>query len=163
PDDDDDAVYFRNIIGFSLRSPFRRPILSLFVFVTALALTIAAVIYLPRTYETALKVLVQRNLVLPTLGNPRRAVPIDHDSPTKGIPEAILARENLVSLVRQLSLLDRWEAQRPPLLKVADRIFGMFGVQRSEEDKLHSLLDFLEKRLRVSNDDTTFTVTVEWP
>src|SRR5580704_15705454 len=63
---------------------------------------------LPRSYHTECRLLAQRNLIMPALGNPRRAVPIDSDNPTRGVSETVLARDNLIDVIKHTGLRERW-------------------------------------------------------
>jgi capsular polysaccharide biosynthesis protein len=108
------------------------------------------------------KILAQRNLVLPALGNPNRTVPREADNPTKNVADAILQHDNLVGLIKQVDLIDRWEGTRPLIMRLKDRASRRLGSPQTEEDRLRSIEGVLEKRLVVTNDDTTITITSEW-
>ena len=75
---------------------------------------IGIAMFAPRWYRSDVRILAQRNLVLPALGNPGRAVPREADLPTKNAADTILQHDNIVALVKQLDLLDRWQATRQP-------------------------------------------------
>src|SRR5277367_265629 len=85
--------------GFVLRAPRRRPLLASGVFLLGVTITLAVVLLAPRVYTVDTTILVQRNVVIPLLGNPRRALPTDWDVPGRGTSESILRRDNLVALV----------------------------------------------------------------
>jgi uncharacterized protein involved in exopolysaccharide biosynthesis len=126
-----------------------------------LALGIATAIYWPRTYEVSVRILAQRNLVLPALDNPQNAENRDADNLTKNAADAILKRDNLLALIKQLDLLDRWQATRQPLLRVKDKIMATFG-KTTDEERLRNMVGVLGKRLTVAADDATITITVVW-
>jgi hypothetical protein len=105
--------------------------------------------------------LAQKNLVLPALGNPNRALR-DTDSLTKNAADTILQRENIVAAIKQLDLLDRWTTTRQPILRLKDRITAVAG-PRSEEDRMRDLIGFLEKRLWVVSDESAITIGIDWP
>ena len=147
----------RNVVdvaGYLLRAPRRQPgTFGAFLLVsTLLAATIFG--FYPRTYSTDVKILAQRNLVLPALGNPNRTVPREADNPTKNVADAILQHDNLVGLIKQVNLVDRWEATRPAVLRLKDRVSqNGWARPQTEEDRLRSIEGVLEKRLVVTNDD----------
>ncbi len=118
---------------------------------------------LPKTYHTEARILAQRNLVMPALGNPRRAVPIDSDTPTRAVSETILTRDNLVALIKQADLMDRWETQRGPLLHLKDAILERFRPPLTDSQKLDALVGVLEQQLHVTTDESTVTISVDWP
>lgn len=151
----------KQLIGFFVRAPRRRPRLALSVLITTLALGIVTAIYWPRTYEVSVRILAQRNLVLPALDNPQGVENREGETLTKNAADAILKRDNLLALIKQLDLLDRWEATRQPILRVKDKIMALFG-KTTDEEKLHNMIGVLEKRLSVTADDATITITVVW-
>ena len=55
------------------------------LFVLVFGGTVGLLRFVPRTYHTEVRILAQRNLVMPALGNPKRAVPIDSDTPTRAV------------------------------------------------------------------------------
>jgi uncharacterized protein involved in exopolysaccharide biosynthesis len=157
-----DLARAKELAGFAWRAPRRRPKLAFGTFGAIVALTLAAAALWPRTYNADVRILAQRNLVLPALGNPNRAVPREADSPTHNVADVILQRENLVSLIKQADLLDRWDAQRPALNKMKDSISQMISGPPSDEDKMRALIGLLEKKLTITADDTTVTISVDW-
>lgn len=164
-DDDDegfDLARVKDLLGFALRAPRRRPKLAFFMLFVSLAATIATVMLWPRTYTTEAKILAQRNLVLPALGNPQRSVPREADAPTHNVSDTILKHDNIVALIKQVNLIDRWDAQRPPIMKFKDKVTGFFSDPPSEEDKMRALVGVVEKRITVTSDETTVTIAVEW-
>src|ERR1700678_1681372 len=107
--DDAGLAQALEIGGFVLRAPRRRPLLATAVFVLGVTVTLAVVLLVPRVYTVDTTILVQRNVVIPLLGNPHRAVPADWDVPSRGTSESILRRDNLVALVKETKLETQWE------------------------------------------------------
>jgi uncharacterized protein involved in exopolysaccharide biosynthesis len=157
-----DAQRVVDLAGFILRVPRRQPRLFAMLFAGALAIGVATYALYPRTYSTEVKILAQRNLVLPALGNPNRTVPREADNPTKNVADAILQHDNLVGLIKQVDLIDRWEGTRPTILRWKDRLGRRLGGPQTEEDRLRSIEGVLEKRLVVTNDENTISITSEW-
>jgi uncharacterized protein involved in exopolysaccharide biosynthesis len=157
-----DGVDFQRLrerLGFVLRAPRRHPWLAAAVFVVFGALGVAAATTMPRTYEAEVKLLAQRNLVVPALTNPTRAWPQDVDSPTRNVSNLIMRHENLVALCADLDLTDRYYARRSPALRYKDKILGDASTQ---EDRTYVVVGMLEKRLSVRADDSTVTITIDW-
>jgi uncharacterized protein involved in exopolysaccharide biosynthesis len=148
--------------GFALRAPRRRPRLATGVFVLGVTVTVAVSLLAPRVYTSKTTILVQRNVVIPVLVNPRRPVPTDWDVPGRGTSESIFRRDNLVAVVKEAGLDTRWDVGRSPILKLkgelSRRVFGPM----SEKDMMHMLVGTLEKRLSVQVDDTTIKISVVW-
>ncbi len=154
--------HVKRIAGLFLRSPRRHPRLAVAAALLPLALGILVALFWPRSYECSVRLLAQRNLILPALGNPSRAVPREADSPTHNAVETILQRDNLVAAIHQLDLLTRWEATRQPILRLKDRAMGVLFT-RTDDDKLRDMIGLLEKRLQVQSDESTITIEILWP
>jgi uncharacterized protein involved in exopolysaccharide biosynthesis len=158
-----DLERLKQLAGFLLRAPKRRPLLATVAFLLTLGFGVVIAAFWPRSYASDTRILAQHSLVLPALDNPNRQVPREADSPTKNAADTIQKRENIVALVKQLDLVDRWDQTRQPILRLKDRIFGaIFGV-RSEEDRLHDLIGLVDKRLVVATDESSINISVEWP
>jgi hypothetical protein len=101
--------------------------------------------------------------VLPALDNPSRMVPREADNPTKNAADTITKRDNIVALMKELNIVDRWQATRQPILKLKDQIsVAILGLRPEEEHRL-DLVGLLEKRLLVATDESSITVSIEWP
>lgn len=156
-----DLARMKRLAGFVLRAPRRRPRLAGAVFAVACLATVAAVLFFPRVYTVTSKILVQRNVVIPLLGNPRRPLPAEWDVPTRGTSETILRRDNLDAIVAETGLVSKWEHGRSPLLKLMDRVVSLMGPV-SDEERARALVGTLEKKLIVQADDTTIKITLAW-
>ncbi len=161
-DEEFDLEQFKELAGFLARSPRRHPRLAAATLLLTLALGILVAIYWPRTYGCEVRILALRNLVLPALDNPTRQVPHDADAPTRNAADAILQRDNLISLVRQLDLVKRWELTRQPILRLKDKITGVFGT-KNDVERERDMVDLVLKKLTVFADDSSITISVEWP
>ncbi len=161
-DEEFDLQRWKELAGFLARAPRRRPRLSAGVLVVTLLVGLLVAIYWPRTFGCDVRILAQRNLVLPALDNPNRSVPHEADAPTKNAADAILQRDNLIALVRQLDVVRRWQLTRQPLLRLKDKITGLFSTKLAPERE-RDLVDLLAKKLTVAADDSSITISVEWP
>ena len=149
--------------GLILRAPMRRSRLAAAVFAIAAIVSTATALLMPRVYAVDTKILTQRNLVMPSLGNPRSAVPMDSDAPTRAAADVILGRDNLVAIIKEADLVARWEAERAPVLRLKDRAVAAFRPPPTDDDKVRALIAVLEKKLYVQADDSTIRIGVEWP
>ncbi|HVP60705.1 MAG TPA: hypothetical protein VMT11_09105 [Myxococcaceae bacterium] len=149
--------------GFVLRSVRRHPRIAATVFLLVLAVAGGVLVILPRTYHVETQLLAQKNSLMPALGNPGRTVPSDADAPTRAAHETVLRRDNLVSLMKQTDLMNRWEATRPRLLKLKDWAIDTFGPARTDEERLQSMIDYMEKQLWVQTTDDTVSMGIDWP
>ena len=161
-DDGLDYARVRELVGFVLRAARRRRALALTVFGVAVAVTVAAAALWPRTYEASVRILAQRNLIMPAIDNPNRAVPREADDPTQRVAETVFKRDNLVAVIKQANLVDLWDAQRPAILRVKDAALGLFSAPMTDEEKVEAFVGLLEKKLSVQTDENTVTMSVEW-
>ena len=152
----------KELVGMFLRAPRRHPLLAALSFFATLLLGLGIAIFAPRWYECDVRILAQRNLVLPALGNPNRAVR-ETDSPTKNAADTILQRDNMVALIKQLDLVDRWQAARQPIQRLKDKILAPLAGPRSDDDRLLDMIGLLDKQLAVGSDESSITISVEWP
>jgi uncharacterized protein involved in exopolysaccharide biosynthesis len=153
------AKYFA---GFFLRAMKRHTRLGPILFVVIASIVLGVVALLPPTYEVDFRLLASRNSLMESLGNPNRNIR-DTGNPMRNVQETLLQRDNLVSLVKQVDLMDRWDASRPPVLRLKDKITTALVGPTSDEDKIHALVGLLEKKMWVQTEDTTMTVFVDWP
>lgn len=149
-------------VRFAVRAAGRRKKLSRATFVLVGALAVASAVLWPRTYTTESRVVVERNAIMPALADPHRSVPVDYEAPTKGAQDAILAHDNLENLIRQTNLEERWSVNRAPVLRAKDAVMGLFRPPPTEADKQRALVAMLEKALRVTVDNTSITISLDW-
>jgi uncharacterized protein involved in exopolysaccharide biosynthesis len=157
-----DLERVKELLGFAARSPRRHKGLSIGLFCAGVGVTAALVVLLPRAYTTEVKLLAQKNLVVPSIGNPNRSMPFDPDNAQRSIADVVSERANVVALVKDVDLVDRWDAERPPVLRAKDAVFSAIFGKPSEDDKLRALLAVVEQKVVVAADDTSVTITVEW-
>ena len=164
PDDFEliDVAQARNWGQFVLHSVGRRKLIAFSAALLTLLATAALIFVLPKTYHVEAQLLAQRNTVMPALGNPGRTVPVEADTPTRAAAETVLRRDNLLNLMKQTDLLNRWELDRNPALRIKDVVVNAISPP-SEEDRLNAMIGLLEKRLTVTTGDSTVTIAIDWP
>ncbi|HMK72183.1 MAG TPA: hypothetical protein VK454_02525, partial [Myxococcaceae bacterium] len=166
PGDDLELIDLDKVRDYALyviHSVRRHPRLSAGLFLGVLLLTVLGLLTFPRTYHVETELLAQRNLMMPALGNPSRAVPGEADAPTAAAGETVRRRDNLVSLVKQTGLLDRWDKTRAPAGRVKDWVVRLFTGQPTEEERLETLVETLEAHLSVTANERTVIIGIDWP
>lgn len=156
-----DFEHARELAWFVLRAPKRHPRAAILAFLATAATTALVAMATPKSYAIDARLLAQRNLVMPSLGNPRRAIPSDADAPTRGAVEAIRKHDSLVGLVKATALVDRFRVGRPAILLAKDRAIALV-VKPTEEEKLRALVGYLEKKLVVQADESTIKISLDW-
>jgi uncharacterized protein involved in exopolysaccharide biosynthesis len=146
----------RDYIGFAFRAVGRRWRLAvsvLLIFAGSIAL---AVHYLPSRYHVEAKV-----LALPAEGAPGVS---RQNGETNGLlqsaAEVILSRQNVLELIREHDLVQRWEASRGPILGMVDRVRMLPPDLASRE---RAMVRILEKKLTVQVKGSLVTIGFDWP
>ena len=164
-DSDEEGIDFealKETLGFVLRAPRRRPFLATAIFATVAGLGLTIAVTMPRTYNAQVKLLAQNNLVLPAITNPHRDIPREADNPTRNVADTVLRRDNLVALVKESNLIDRFYASLAPSLRFRDAVAELVSGPPTEEEKLRGLVGALEKKLFVTADENSVTISVDW-
>lgn len=163
-DDEDDGpnIAVRERIAEAARSARRRKGLSFIVVMICGALTVLGAIFAPRNYEVEARVLVQRTQVI-TGGQPQMLSPEEMRNIAKEYEEQVMAKDNIVAIVRQKDLVQRWDDMRQPHRRLIDKINRKLGKDApTDDDKYDALVANIQRRLKVWVDGTTVTVKVEW-
>ncbi len=150
------------IVQFVLRAARTRWKATALTFVSVAALTLVANKVLPRTYHTDLRILAQGQTgVLHTLTHAGRVLP-DIESPTKGAVDTLMRRDNLVKMTRDAKLVERWDQERLPILKLKDSLVSLIAPPPSDADKERVLVGMLESKLSVTPEADAVNIGVDW-
>lgn len=155
-----DTQLIRQVLGFVFRGVRRHRVLSAVSFLGVLMFGVLAAVLLPRTYHAESRLLANNNDLIRALGNPRSSLP--SEDPTRAARELIFAHDNLVSLIKQTNLMKNWEETRPPLVKWKDKAVQLVTGVPSDEDRIDSMVGLLEKKLQVTTDQQTVTISIDW-
>lgn len=155
-----DTQLIRQVIGFVFRGVRRHRALSLLAFVGLFGLGVLAAVLLPRTYHAESRLLANNNQLIRALGNPRSSLP--SEDPTRAARELIFAHDNLVSLIKQTNLMRSWQETRPAIVRWKDKMVQLVAGAPTEEDQIDAMVGLLEKKLHVSTDQQTVTISIDW-
>jgi uncharacterized protein involved in exopolysaccharide biosynthesis len=162
-----DYRQIRDYGGFVLRSVLRHKLLAASTIVLVIALTVAALLIVPKSYHVETRLLAQRNAVMTALSNPGRAVPWDADAPTRAAADTVLRRDNLITLITQTDLIRERERRRAPVLKLKDWLVATLTHHTmTPDEKLDALIGMLEARMKVDAGpvgDGSVTISLDWP
>jgi uncharacterized protein involved in exopolysaccharide biosynthesis len=164
----EDAPVFSmgNLIGFAgypWRAVRRSPKLAWPLFGSLLALTGLALFAAPKHYVVETKFFAEKNFVMPSLGNPKRSVPTESDSPTRLAAEAVMKRTNLLEIIQQTKLMDSWGLLQSPAGKTLSAVRRVVSGPPTDADRVEALVGMLEKRMTVTSNDGTVTIGIDWP
>jgi uncharacterized protein involved in exopolysaccharide biosynthesis len=71
-------------------------------------------------------------------------------------------RDNLLSLIKQTNLLERYDQTKAPIIKFHDWVLKLVAPP-TEEERQDELIEMLEKRLYVNAGEGTVTIAIDWP
>ncbi len=163
PDADDGQLInfqaLRNWVLFSIRALQRRKWLAVGVSATVIGLAALALAVMPKTYQAECKLLAQTNKVLSTRSDAQN--PTD---PARAAAETVLARENVVALVKQTGLVKAWWAHRAPISRLKDSLVRSFGTMPDDAEMTVRLAETVETQMKVwTNEGGTVTIKLTWP
>ncbi len=162
-DDGAELQRLRDVAGFVAHAIVRNRRKALACFAGVGAIAALALALAPKTYHTESRLLAQQNLVMPALGNPKRAVPTDADAPTRLAAETIKKRDHIIAMIKESNLMDEWPASRAPILKAKDAVLQAISGPPAEEDRLEALIWLVSQRLQVVADEGTVKIGIDWP
>ncbi len=149
--------------GFIWRSLGRHRFAGILSGLTVFGMAVFLVWVFPKKYESQSKLLANRNTLMASLGNPHRSNNSDMDGPTRAAQETVMARDNLVAMVKQTRLLEHWDAHRHPVLKFKDDVMQALGGKPNEDQRMDGMVGTLEKRFNVYAGDGTVVIAIYWP
>ncbi len=149
-------------LGFVFRAPRRHPWLTATVFAVIAALGITVSVTMPRIYNSTVKLLAQKTMMIPALSNPGVQIHEGDFAPTKDVADVIRRRENIVELVEESNLVERFYATRTGALRFKDKVMAALSRPQTDEEKAHAVVGTLEKRLEVTADPDSVTISVDW-
>jgi len=171
-----DYQQLKDYAGFVRRALVRHKLLALATFGVTVVLALLVAKFLPRSYYAETTLLPKRSAAIGALVNPDRlanqldpepASPLrpvgEVDSFTRTTAQAVMRHDNLVSLVKRVNLIDRWEATRSPLLRVKDMLMRFVSGRPPDDIKLDAMVGVLERQLSVSTDNGRVTIGIVWP
>lgn len=164
--DDDDGgpnIAVRERIAEAARSARRRKGLSFVVVMICGALTVLGAIFAPRNYEVEARVLVQRTQAIAGGQQPQPLSAEEMRNIAKEYEEQVMAHDNIIAIVKQRNLVERWDDMRQPHRRLIDKINRKLGKPApTDDEKYDALVMNIQNRLKVWVDATTVTVKLEW-
>jgi uncharacterized protein involved in exopolysaccharide biosynthesis len=152
------------LLGFFVRGSRRHRRLMWSVCALGLAGGVFAAVFAPPVFDSNCKILVQKSSAMQLLSNPHANVQNESSGDTmSSAPNIILRRDNLVAVIEETKLWDRWVANRPPLFGLKDKVMRSVMGDLTDEMKQRVLIGILEKKVFVSPDEgSILKIRVEW-
>ncbi len=137
--------------------------LAVCVFAAVAGATLGLVSILPKKYHVESTLLAQNNQVIAALGNPSRVFPREDVAPTRSVSETVLSRDNLVALVKQAGLVERWKQRFGLRARLRTFINGLLRRRAPSDDELVDALVFLlQTNLVAWSADNRVVIGVNW-
>ncbi|NBD12780.1 MULTISPECIES: PCP family exopolysaccharide biosynthesis protein EpsV [Corallococcus] len=151
-------------LGFVRRAILRHWFLGLCIIAVMSGLGSVAAKLMPRKYHVETRMLTYRNLIISSLVNPGRSIPVEADQPTRAAWEMVLSRGNLKSVVKNAKLIEYWDLMRSPLSRAKEQYLKKAPPPMTDEEKEEALIAMLETSLNVMAEGGSGTVTigVDW-
>lgn len=140
-------------LAFARRALRAHRLLTACIFLGGIALTFLVFAFFPRTYRCKTTMMALGNAVLERYDAP---------NPLTGAEGLIMRHDNLEAIIREIGLLQTFEARRPPLLKAKDRIFAALLGPQSEKTRMAVLVGTLESKLEVTVEKGELSIAVNW-
>lgn len=162
-EDEGPNIAVRERVSEAARSARRRKGLSFVVVMICGALTVLASIFAPRTYAVDARVLVQRTNAITGQQQQQWTSPEEQRNQQREFEEQVMARDNIIAIVKQKNLVERWDDMRQPHRRLIDKINRKLGKPApSDEEKFEALVNNIEGRLKVFMDGATVNVRLDW-
>ncbi len=163
--DDSDALIDVKLAGdlarFVINACRRHRMAVILVFLGFVVAGAVSVVLLPRNYYSETKLLADRNVVMPLLGNPGRPN-TDADTPTRLASDLIMTRANLLRISKDLDLLRLYDQRRPFLGRVKRRLRDMIKGPLTDEEKIGELIWTLRTKMNVRVGEGTVIIGTVW-
>ncbi len=149
-----DAV---TLVGFVGRSVKRHRIIAIAVFCAVIGLSVVMLLIMPRTYETGARILT----------NPGQSLlQLEPYVARQSATELITSRENLLAVIEENKLKERWESTRTSIGRIKDQVLtAIFGeeAQGPDDERLTLILLFmLKNKIMVNMSQQVIEIGVQW-
>ena len=157
-----DVKYLRNFGRFMRNAVLRHRRMAAAVAVAFGIIGVLAAFVLPENFYAEGKLLADRNVVMPLLGNPSRRLPNEQDTPTRLAVETILNQQNLQKIVTSVNLISEADRTQTISGRVKQSIRRLLGRVPSQQERMNEVISLLRSRMNVYVGDGTVTIGANW-
>jgi uncharacterized protein involved in exopolysaccharide biosynthesis len=142
----------------------RHKLLFVLTWAGVVGMSLALVAALPKTYEVQTTIQVSPTQVISGLSGAAQPTPGTRSSALGTYAaETVLSRQNLIALIRQTDVMEKWPKSRAPLPRLKDAIWRRLFPPPTPEVQLDIFVGTLASRLWVHPDQTTVTIGIHFP
>lgn len=158
---EDGASSLKDLAQFALRSARQHLAFCVLIGLVIAFVGITIVSCIPPVFDATSKIFVQDGgAVTSSLASGReRYRPIEG---TRGLEEFILARDNLLSIVREAKLYDRWPTTRPWPMRIKDRVMEALVGPPLRKDMERGFVEMLSKSITGAKDGESVRIHGQW-
>jgi uncharacterized protein involved in exopolysaccharide biosynthesis len=150
----------KEIAAFVLRAVRHNLAVCLLVAAVIAMLGSTIVSALPQTYEATFKIFVQDSAaVASSITTGREHRPSDA---ARGLEELVLSHDNLLSIVRESRLVDKWPETRALPLKLKDQLWGTLFGAPARHDMERMLAAMLETSISGEKEGESVRMRAQW-
>jgi uncharacterized protein involved in exopolysaccharide biosynthesis len=159
PDEDAqlDLAALRDYLALGVRHLRRRILVALGVAALVVAGVAILLRVLPKTYRVETTILIQGDPLASSLAAGR-----SEPAGTQGAGDLVLSRKNLLSIIQQTNLVERWKLTRLPLYRLKDALYARLIHPITDDQLVDALIFLLERRLVAWSDDRKVRIEVAW-
>jgi uncharacterized protein involved in exopolysaccharide biosynthesis len=156
-----DYHLIKSYLFFVLNAVRRHKVLAFLVFAFVVGTSLGLLAGWPRTYHVQTRILAQRNQTIAAMASGRSWG--WEDTSLQAALETLTSQRNLIALVKQTDLVNRWTESRAPLLRLKDRVRTAVRGPVAPEDQLAALVGYIDIALKTSVGDGAVTIAIDWP
>jgi uncharacterized protein involved in exopolysaccharide biosynthesis len=153
-----DLAAMRDYLSLGVRHLRRRILVALGVAALVVAGVAVLLRVLPKTYRVETTILVQGDPLASSLAAGRS----EAAAGTQGAGDLVLSRKNLLSIIQQTNLVERWKLTRLPLYRLKDALYARLVQPITDDQLVDALIFLLERRLVAWSDDRKVRIEVAW-
>ncbi len=156
-----DLALARDLFRFVWNACRRHPLVVGAVLAAFVSAGVLGAVLLPRKYYTETKLLADRNVVMPLLGNPGRPR-TEEDSPTRMAYDLIMSRENLLRIANETDLIRETAKHRSLLSRAKRRVRVILSGPVTADQEVDEVLWSLRTSMNVQVGEGTVTIGAAW-
>jgi hypothetical protein len=151
----------KDLVLFAARAARQNLLFCLVIAATIAVLGSTVVVAIPPVYDATFKIFVQDGgAVTSSLTSGRdRYRPIEG---ARGLEEFILARDNLLSIVREAKLVDKWPSTRPLPLRLKDQLSEALVGAPARKDMERGFVEMLATSISGAKDGESVRIHAQW-
>jgi uncharacterized protein involved in exopolysaccharide biosynthesis len=148
------------IWAFVRAAAARRRKLAVVMLLVAVSLGVLVALVKPPVYACDTTIVARRSSTVRMIATKNNEQ--NNGDVTKGAATDILNDENLVALMKDAQIVERWDAERPRIMRYKDKLFWAIFGKPSPHDFERGIVWMLGQKITVTTQDDSITIHAEW-